>query len=1105
MGHRTRLLRLAALALLFAALLPGQTSNQGALVGTVTDQTGSVIAGVDLSLRNTATGVIRTTKSNEVGDYRFDFVLPGEYELTAAAGSFKKLTNDSISVRVGEIRRLDLRLEVGATTESVTVTADIGSLNTETASLGEVVDSKKIQDLPLNGREFLALAALVPGAESGSVKRGTVYSRGYAIGINGGRATYNGYFIDGADANTSNGTLASSPTLEAIREFRIETNMYSAQYGRSGSAVINVVTKGGTNEIHGSLFEFHRNKALDALPWNYQGTRKAFANYLFNQFGGSAGGPVIKNKTFVFGAVEYFRQLPPGTLSIGFSPTDKERAGDYSESINPYSQRPVVLRNPFTNEIFPDSKLPASLVHPIGRRLMDEVWPKANYSGDRFLNLRSFFGGKNKQNKYLFRGDHHLSSKDIIYGTFDWNNYDNDTLSWNQFANSTYYQRAKTVSGTYTRTFSPTLLNDLKLSYLMYDDRTGPTLADKNYGGEFGIASTIHRANGFPQLYLYGPTFMAAGGTGVYQFQNHTTYLRDVANWIKGKHTFSFGGDWRRQNHDHKSIAGWGGAYFGFLDGQPGRETQYWNSGSTFSAMLMALPIMIDGGLGEDRLIPLRRNATSFFAQDDWKVTSRLTLNLGLRYDYEEPFKMLTNQFMTLNFQTGLPRYAKGLPGDVLRNLRFKYETGGPNYPFNANKKDFAPRVGFAYRPFNDNKTVFRGGYGMFYTSERAETTINGSSVIPFAGYTGYIYARGRFWPDGQDRFRNLAEGPPAADIVQVTTGSPGNYTPTDPFYPTGYLQQWNFTIGRDVGFRTVVQLGYVGSRGVNLNSWTTVGRSLPGVLALVRQQNPTWGGDRGLRQKGFSSAYHGLQLNVRKEYSHGLSFLANYTWSRAMSDGSEDSDNEHTFFNNEIAGEIIRRGWSSAAFDVRHRANFSGSWEVPVGRGKTYGAQLHPVLDGFVGGWSGNWILTLQGGYPWTVTTGFASWTRPDRLCDGNLPRGQKQADRWFDYTCFVTRTPTVVVNPATGQNVTINNQGNAGPNIIVGPGTTNLDFGLHKNFRLTENKHFQFRTELFNAFNTSNLQAPNWQFFANNATGAKITRAGPKRQIQFGLKFIF
>jgi hypothetical protein len=1076
-----------------------QSSTQGTIVGTVTDPAGGVIPNVKITVIQVETGWTRTTTTDDRGDYRVDFLPPGRYEVRAEGEGFKKTQITGLTVLVGQVLRVDIKMDVGTITEEITVTSGAATLNTETPALGEVVDEIKVADLPLNGREFIQLAALVPGAESGNPKTGAVSSKGFSISFNGARAGYTAYTVDGADSTAPlQNTLISSPALDAVKEFRVETNMYSVQYGRSGGAVINVVTKSGTNEFHGSAYEYHRNKALDALPVLFTGTRRDAPSYLFNQFGMTFGGPIRRNRTFFFSSYEGFRQKKAGQLMVTFAPTDKERRGDFTETINPYSGQPVVLRNPYTGQVIPDKVLPPELIHPVGKRLM-ELWPRPNYSGDPFLNLRLFRSGTYTQNKWLTRVDHTFSSQDSLSATFNFGDYDNVVPSYTVYGDRNALEHDRTFSLTYTHTFTPMLVNDLKVSHTWFLQGSRFVLRDKIYGREWGLSPEINKNRGSPRIRMYtiGNQQFIIGNEGDYLHRNRTFYVKDNLVWVKRSHTFLLGGDFRRQAYDWQFNSGQAQYAIGFNDGARGQENTYWIAGSTFADLLMALPAITWVGLGEGDYMPLRRNAFSIYVQDEWKAMPRLTLTLGLRYDYEAPFSAANHQFMTLNFETGLPRYAKGAPPEKLAKLRFPYETGGPNRPYEPSKKNFAPRVGFAFRPFSNARTVVRAGYGIFYTSETAYTTTYGAWVVPFGGLVTW-YARRNFWPDRQDRLTTLDRAP--KDLDYVIGGSPGYFQANAPYYPTGYLQQWNVTIGQDIGWRTAVEIAYVGSKGTNLNGQGSLLYYAPDVLNKIAQAIPGW--SVGLRMKGFNSKYNSLQVKVRKDFSHGLNFLAAYTWSHALAEASNDATAENLLADPTDVFYVIRRRWSDADFDVRQRLSVSGSYRLPFGRGRVWGSAWPGWLDGVLGGWRVSYILTFQGGYPFTV---YDSRLRfPDRVCDGRLPKDQRTPDRWFDYTCFPTHQSTFITLPG-GTRREVNIHGNAPPNVIHGPGINNWDLGVLKDFRLTESARLQLRFEFFNAFNHPQFIGPPANYFFNSASGARLTRTRSNRDIQIAARVTF
>jgi hypothetical protein len=1087
----------------------GQSANKGAIIGTVVDPNGNVIPGVNITVTNVEKGLTRAVVTDERGDFLVGFLDPGMYKVSAEKSGFKKAEIADIEVLVGQRRQLIVKLEIGEISERVTVSSSEAILETETPARGEVIDETKVQNLPLNGREFIQLASLVAGAESGNPKTGAVSSKGFSISFNGARAGYNSYTVNGAESTAPlENTLISSPALDAIKEFRVETNMYSVQYGRSGGGVINVVTKSGTNQFHGTAYEYHRNKALDALPVLFQGKREDAPNYLFNQFGGTLGGPLYlprfgeggpvwgysgKNRTFFFISYEGFRQKKPGGLIVSFAPTDKERSGDFSESINPYSGRPVVLRNPYTGQPIPGNKLPPELINPVGKRLMDML-PRPNYFGDPFLNLRIFRSGTYTQDKWLTRVDHTFSQKDSLQVTFNFGNYDNVSPSETIYGDKDSLEHDRTLSATYTHIFNQNLVNDLIFSHTWFLQGSKFVLDDKIYGREWGLSPEINKNYGSPriQLYTIGSRRFTIGNEGNYLHRNRILYLKDNLVWIKGAHRVLMGGDFRRQAYDWQFNSGQAQYAIGFMDGVPGLDAYYGIAGYTFADLLVGIPSIVWVGLGEGDYMPLRRNAFSLYIQDEWKVVPRLTLTLGLRYDYEAPFSAANNQFMTLDFDTGLPRYAKGAPPDKLAKLSFPYETDGPNRPYEPSKTNFAPRVGFALRPFKDNRTVIRAGYGIFYTSETAFTTTYGAWVSPFGGLVTW-YAKRNFWPDRRDRLTTLDKRP--IDLDVVIGRSPGYFQANTPYYPTGYMQQWNLTLGRSLGWRTAVELAYVGSKGTNLNGQASIVYYSQDLLNKIGRQIPGW--SLGLRAKGFNSKYNSMQLTVRKDVSHGLNFLAAYTWSHALAESSNDATAEALLIDQAVGGYFVARRWADADFDVRQRFSLSGTYRLPLGRGRNWGGDWNPWLNGLLGGWDISFIWTLQGGYPFTV---YDSRLRlPDRVCDGNLPPDQRSPDRWFDWTCFPTH-PSKIVN---GREVNIH--GNAPPNVIRGPRTNQLDLGVLKNFRMAESATLQLRFEAFNALNHPNFIGPAGNYFFNSASGAKLLRARDNRDVQVAMKIIF
>ncbi len=1102
-----------------------QTQNQGALTGTVADSTGAFLAGANITATNVATGIKAKIKTDGNGSYRLSFLAPGNYNVTIEAPGFRKVTLQSVIVTVGTITNGNIKMEVGSANEEVTVSSSAPLLDTDNAERGDVLESQQIQHLPLNGREFLQLAALEPGAVSGNPKRGIHPNKGGVdVSFNGARGTTNSYYVNGAASNDPlENTIASSPALDAVAEFRVLTNMYSAQYGRAGGAVITVLTKSGSNAFHGSAYEYHRNKALDALPYFYTGPRNKLANYLFNQYGGTIGGPVViphlyngKNKTFFFFSGEGFHYVEPGQQIVGFAPTDAERNGDVSNTINPWSGKPVVLMNPYTQQPISGNVLPASLISPVGKYLMS-LWPSPNYSGDPFLNWHGFVGGTESQRKLMARVDEHVSDKNTLTGTWDLNNYDNlQPGAYNQYAQKDQADHTTTWAGTFTHVFNPRLVNDTKVSFdsLQSGSQFALTANGGNFCAKWGFDPTINTIPGTCRnlLYTIGYQRYDIGNDGDYKHHDNTLYFKDNLVWVAGRHTFTFGGEWTRDMFNWQYDSGSTAYYFGLLDGLPGYGAYYGITGSTFTDLLTGIPNLVNVGIGGTNGTPanmhLLRNIWDGYVQDDWKVKPSLTLNLGVRYDYEQPFANTDNEFMTLDFKTGLPRYSAGAPADLLNLVRFKYETGGPNRPYNPNPTNFSPRFGFAWRPFHSDNAVVKGGYGIFDTTETAYTTMYGTWVAPFQGLVSMTPAYAGSWPDNKSHLFTVDQPLPTLTVNGQQIGalaykrgtSPGYFLPNAPYYPLGYVQQYNLTYGQSFGKYWGTEIAYVGSHGVNLNGSETIQAY---DQNLYKQAIANGFSNFGLRAKGFNSHYDATQITLKRAPARGFNLLATYTWSHALAQSSNDDVLENLVTDVDKSGYIARKLWSNADFDVRHRITIAGGYDLPFGKGEMFGRSWNSALDGFLGGWRANWIYTYQTGVPFTVYS--PTLYLPDRNCSGILSGSARTASHWFDYSCFPTHTPTSYTDPTTGTTSTINLQGNSRPNIIPGPPTNDVDFGMEKTIHLIERNIFTIRAEAFNLFNHPNLLGPSGNYFFNRASGAKITTAKNGRDVQLSIRYSF
>ena len=1093
------------LALVLAPLCFAQTTNEGSILGEVRDPSSALIAGVRIAATNLDTRVTRNTVTNHEGSYRLDFLQPGPYEVRAKMQGFADTALTGLTLTVGQLLRADLKMVVGSTQETVTVTAPGGELNTETAALGNVIPNQAIDNLPLNGREFIALAALAPGASSGNPKRGAIVSRGYTIAFNGARASYNNYFVDGAESTDPwDSSLKSSPILDSIKEFRVETSMYSAQYGRSGGAIISAVTKSGTNNFHGDLYEYHRNKALDALPYFFTDPRSKEPGYLFNQYGGTIGGPIKKNKSFFFFAFEQFNEKKPGSLIVSQAPTALERVGDFSQSINQYDGQPVVLRNPFTLDPIPGNVLPASLINPVGKFLMT-LMPEPNFNdpANPLANLHLFRGGTFAQKKYLGRFDHNFNESNQVSATYEYDYYDDGSASYDKYSDTVSQNHNQDWTATYTHTFKPTLVNDLHFTYSRYWAGSLPAIADKNYAALWGVSTDLQNAAGAPGIDIYGKEGYYMGGASIYTHDDKTMIFSNNLTWSKGRHTLTFGGDFRHQFFGWINGAGTASYAFGFLDGASQYakyQTYYGYTGTPWGDLLAGVPDWVTAGLGRGIDMPLARNTLSAYVQDNWKVRPRLTLNLGLRWDYDAPFAMQNGNYMTIDYKTFTPRYAKGAPADLLAGLQYPYETNGPNRPYDPSLRNFAPRIGFAFRLFNDERTVIRGGYGLFFISQPADLTTLGSYAYPFQTYTGYIYTKA---PAGTPQ---VATGVYTVDqhvpgLNTIFGQNPGYFTFISPNFPLSYVENYNLSFGRDLGHRTVAELGFVGSHGVNLSGEIATSTYSQDMVKSLQARINGWG-YQAMHEEGFSSFYDSLQATLRKDMSNGAFFLGSYTWSHAIADSSNDENNEQLTSTISSYGVLaFHKVRSTADFDVRHRFSFSGGWQLPLGRGRRFGDNWNRYLNGILGGWQANTIVTFQSGFPFSVRD--ATGGVPDRICDGNLPSSRRTVAVWYDSKCFLPAPFITITNPVTGVQSQVQRAGNAGANIIRGPGTNNWDIGIEKFFPIHESTRLQFRSELFNAVNHPSFIGPSGTFFYTY--DPSIKRVGNARDVQFALKLFF
>ncbi|MCS7023161.1 MAG: TonB-dependent receptor [Bryobacteraceae bacterium] len=1085
LGCKLRLaLAIAAVLLMtfgtFTPLARAQVET-GVLTGTVTDPAGAVVVGAKVSMKNVATALSSVVETNETGRYVSGPLRPGEYEVTASAAGFKTAV---LRVRVEVAQRIsaDFRLELGAASERVTIEASSVQLESETSTLGNIRPARAVAELPLNARNFATLIFLSPGTvpsfdRDASGLPGTTRRGVSNASINGVRPTndWNSLLIEGVD-NTENHNGFGAvvfPSVEAIQEFKVQTSAADAQFGRAAGGFTNVVIKSGSRDFHGSLFHFLRNSEFDAK--NFFATPGASTHFVLNQFGGTLGGPLLipklynrsRDKTFFFISSQFDRRRQAQAF-VSTIPTPRMRAGDFSESASRIFDPLTLTGN--TRQPFAGNIIPASRFNSAGKGLID-LYPNPNrpgllnnYASDasRIYNswqtdykIDHYF---RPSHSFVFRGS--TGSTDIVEG-----------LPLPLPAAGGVGPSAFPV-GQYAIidriVLSPTRLNEFRFGFTRMNMQLLQANIGRNVAQELGIAgvNTGDRiTSGLPRVVSAG--FQVLGddpfNPGILVTNNFQ--LENILYWTKSKHSLRFGVRIdRRQYNAFQSSAIRGIQNFtGVFTNNPAAPA---GTGISLADLLLGAPtngniVILEGLRG------FRRWEHGYFVQDDWKVNTRLTLNLGLRYEIypSYPWVEVGNRGAVLQ-----------LPSQELVQVGTQ---GVPRSGAYTDGNNFAPRVGLALRL--TEKTVLRSAYGVYYAAPQFEISRNLAVNPPFAGAYAFV--------NNQLDFINARKVHQGFERTFFAAGATIRGLERDLAIP--YVQQWNLNIQRQLPGNTLLTVAYVGTKGVKLRDEVDLNIPLPGPGPVApRRPYPMF---TGIINTDFraNSNYHGLQATFEKRYSEGLSFLASYTWGHAIDDAGLFGG-EHQDMHN------LRLDRGSPSYDVRQTFLLSFNYELSFARNASgLGAAL-------LRGWQMNGILRLSTGFWLTPTVG------PNNLNTGGLQRPDvvpgcswrlenPRPDRWFNPSCFSIPVQFTF--------------GNAGRGVIEGPGTRNLDFSLFRNFYLTRGespKQIQLRGEVFNLTNTPQFNNPVTTIGVANS--AVISSAGSpasfqriQRQIQLAARIIF
>lgn len=1082
------------LALLCALCLSARAQDTTAILeGQVTDSSGAVVTGAAVEVSNSQTGYKRAQQTTNAGAYHLTLPV-GQYELRVSAPGFAQYIQTGIRLNVSQTARVDVQLRVTKEKDVVTVSAEAPLADTGSNVIGNVVTGRQLVDLPLDGRNFTQLGLLQPGVTpmtAGLAEAGGSLRAGQAYAVDGQRPESNNYLLDGlTNVSRVDGGFALKTPVDAIEEFRILTESAPPEYGSTSGATTTVVTRSGGNEFHGDLYEFLRNDALDTRNF-FAATTEPLKQ---NQFGATLGGPIRKNKDFFFVYYEGFRNTQ-GITQNATVPSDAERAGDFSGLTDPQTGQPAPLINYFSGQPFPGNKIPAQAMNPIAVNLL-QYYPHANAGPNLFFTTQV---ETNIADQGGLRVDHIFSSSDQLSLHYARSATSNVNPLSTAGANVPGFPVGEDI-GTHsasiseTHLFSGSTLNIFRAGFFrnVFDTDKPLNHTPASQLG-FGYGSTLAAAEGPPFFIVSGYASIGDPITGPRDTAQNTYEIYDSFSHVAGAHSFKFGGDFRRNQINMSE----GIASNGFFVFAP------FPASDPFASFLLGFPVVFFQG-GGDMNRGLRNVDTGLYAQDEWRVMPRLTINYGVRWEVSTPFTDIRNRMNSWS-----PGKQSVVYPNAPEGLLFPGDPGVPDGIAPVYWKAFMPRVGLAWDPTGSGKTSVRASYGIFY--DGFTNGVGGPLQAPLSALP-WTQARQLSPPinfsdpwNGQNPFTPNSFPQPTT----VLTIENGMRPP--------YAQNWNLSIQRSFGGAYLLDVRYIGNKGTRLPRMIEANPSIYGPGATAENadqrreyagcqgpQGPCNFGSVGLVTDSTNSTYEAGQVALTRRFNRGLTFLASYTYSKTLDYVSS--------FNVAGSAPLLVAGENDLAqnpfelnaehgpslFDARQRFVFSGSYEIPF---------LHSaprLARAAFAGWQLNSIMNFSSGTPFTVydsanvaeqgsapeITGFYS-SRPDLIADPN--NGPHTPNQWVSRSAFQRLDPVT----QAGQ------FGNEGRNVVRGPGIANVDVSLLKTFAIAERTRLQFRAECFNAANHANFKLP-VNDLASPLFG-QVLEAGPPRLIQFGLKLIF
>jgi hypothetical protein len=1091
---------LGALCLVMLAAVPASWAQtvSGTILGSVTDPSGAVISNAKVTLINEGTGLTRTVTTDTNGEYVAPSLPTGHYTVMSEITGFKTLTMSNVEVGVDQRVRIDLKLEVGAMTESVSITAETPLLQTSSSELGTTVGDEQIEALPLNGRNFVNLTRTVPGVLRGIPGSnidgaGSLAWRASAsFSANGQRTRDNNFMLDGVDNNeTWLQTVVIFPSVDSLDEFKLQTSTYSAEFGRSLGGVVNLQIKSGTNAFRGSGFEFHRNDAFDANNFFNNKNNRPKPEFKQNQFGGTLGGPVFKDKTFFFGSYQGHRESQ-GQTFLSTVPTTKMRSGDFSELSR-------VIYDPTTGQPFAGNVIPSGRIDSVARNILTQLYPEPNTAGSTGTggqNINNYLINPIKErqdNQFDLKGDHNLTSNNRFFVRYSFqktHRLQPATLPHGD-AGATFGAGDGNIKGQSlafndTQMLSGNWLNEFRfgwssIKFLMtpIDYGTNPAQAVGLPGINLNSVTSAMTQLGFQNIRNLGANSNQPLITNQNDFQIFDSLTRST-----GRHTMKFGGSLTLRSREilnADTIVG----NFSFNNnmtsncaGQAAGCTVNSATGFDVASFMLGLVSAKNRNLFDAGTYTEKRPEIAMYFQDDFRVTSKLTVNMGVRYDIYPPWTEIEDRQSNFDITTGT--FVVASDDATIEGVKVG------RYLQTYSKGNVGPRFGFAYDIDGSGKNLVRGGFGVFWNFSPGGTSSSKAQNPPFLQSTSLNPT-----PTQYGNNLLLSTGlppPPGVDPNRAPAGATRSIF--DINFRDAYARQWNVNYQRSLGTNYMAEVAYVGSQGRQMVIKVDINQA-PAVVGVsdANVNRPFIGLAPAVRSLSQSQSigkvdYNGLLLKFQRRFANNFSFLNSYTFGKSM---DYASDNEAGITNN----RDLEYNWGPSDYDVRHTLSSSWIYELPW-------ARTH-----FYGGWQVSGILYWRGGLPLTVTQtqGVASTgtgNRPNQTCDARLDN--PTIDRWFDLSCF-----TAVTEP-TGT------YGDTRRGSIRGPGSFNIDASLIKNTRFGH-VETEFRIEAFNLLNHPQFGNPNTTI--GNASAGVITAmlSSPscslcgtvERQIQLGVKVKF